>query len=139
MPPHRGPSFDKDRALEALIASTSAEEAARKAGVAVSKLKQWMRDKEFRRQYRQRCQRYFGLAQAKAQRYMLMTVESLYQIVRCPLDKRAVNAARLLYDIARGSEDHMKLMREIELMKDLIHGRIPKDNEGDAESSALGL
>jgi hypothetical protein len=89
----------QERAIVALLAEPSVAAAARAANVGLRTLHQWLRDREFVREYREARRQAFGHAISMTQRYAPMAVNTLAKVMadpQAPFTAKVAAAAALL-------------------------------------------
>jgi AcrR family transcriptional regulator len=112
----------QERAVGALITSTSIEEAAKAAGVGTRTLYAWLNDREFQGQYRAARREVVGQALAQLQKVSSLAVNTLAEIMEdseAPAGSR-VSASRAVLELAIRAVELEDVMARLERLEEEV-------------------
>ncbi len=111
---------NREKALAALLESSSVTEAAQKCGLSQKTLYRFLEDDDFKREYRSARRQAFENSIAQIQSASGEAVETLRQNLHCENPFVEVRAAQIILDNAYKGIELLELMERIERLEDAI-------------------
>jgi hypothetical protein len=128
----------QEAAIAALLTEKTIEEAAVKAGVAYRTLKTWLRQPDFRRDYREARRRVLDDAVALLQRSCTEAAETLARNLNCGKPEAENRAAVAVLDQAFRGLEALDLVAEVEELKRMLADANDGTESGNRPPEATG-